>query len=408
MIRVLAHLFLFFFVSCADDTKADISDMKMSSMNEIEIQFVKDTMLVSSEFNIQFNNKSDNVYDKLFVQIKNRFSIYAFDLSLEHSKANLFVDKSITIHSGAYLVSVFSDGLLLGETSFYLEPNIPKGKIETYFGPKSLFASDEDQSMIINIPRDEFGNPALSKVKYSKLVDQKITKLPEKNNNNLISYETLQSLEQKGKQLILASSGESSIREQELIIKSGVPNQIEIELIDYHPFADSRNNIHLVTKPVVDAHGDIVEDGTLINFTYLDAKTKKTIAQYASFTINGVATVYMSNPKTASKLKVFAHQYNSARSNELFLEFDSYIYDFELQQKGDIVLAKQVKAKLGQLVSDGTVGIAVIKSTQEIFEAESEEGDFIFKIDPSYFKTKQDSVVVTIGGISKSIFVSHE
>ena len=151
----------------------------------------------------------------------------------------------------------------------------------------------------------------------------------------------------------------------------------------------------------------MVEDGTVITYTVQDLSTGKILSLYTGMTINGVSTIYIQNPKVARSVKIFASHYGHALSEAIELSFNAYVSDFILIEKDDTIETEPIKVNTGQLIADGTVGLAEVLSTGEVFESESLDGQFIFKIDPSYLQTKEDVVKVTIGGISKSIVVNY-
>ena len=152
--------------------------------------------------------------------------------------------------------------------------------MESFHGPKSLFINDDNESMLVVIPRDEFDNPSPSSIDFKSIKEGKLQYEKVSHTSNLVSYTTFPSPQKKTKQILSASRGQTSIREQQLIAKSGIPKEIEIKLIEHFPFADGRQYFQLSSNPIVDDNGELVEDGTLINYLAKDKKDNTLLQQY--------------------------------------------------------------------------------------------------------------------------------
>ena len=307
--------------------------------------------------------------------------------------------------AGEVKVFLFHQDKLIQKSSYFIKPLDAIDKMQNFNGPKDLFAGDDDGSMNVSIPHDQFENPLLppSVVVYQSSYNGVTQTTEEKPIENLISYQITKSKTQKGKYLIGSKSKQGFSKEQELLIGASMPKSFNIELLSFHPFADSRQFIQLKTSVLKDKYDNIIADGTLINFTIEEAESL--VGVYQSFTIGGIANVYIENPSQATSWIIQASLHDEIKSNRIPLSFSKNVNDFDLlwDNKSQTLSIGPVVGILGQFVPDGTE--VIISNEQKELETYIylEEGKYSYQLPFDWIEKSPKQLKVLIGGQHKII-----
>ena len=258
--------------------------------------------------------------------------------------------------AGEVMVELTYRGKEIDRKKYFIQPQGAIDKMQNFNGPKDLFADDNDASMNVSIPHDKYDNPLLppSTVNYQASFEGQIQNAVERPVENLIAYQITPSKIKKGKYLIGSSSSDGFSQEQELIIGAAMPDKFTIELLSFHPFADSRQFIHLKTSVLQDKAQNIVADGTLINFNIKE--NESLVGSYQAFTIGGIANVYIENPSNAISWSIQASLHDGILSNIIPLSFSKNVNDFEASynRNNSSIEIGPVVGILGQYAPDGT------------------------------------------------------
>ncbi len=311
--------------------------------------------------------------------------------------------------AGEVNLYVLFEGKLIGKDKYFIKPLEGLNKIQIFNGPKELFAEDEDASMIVAIPHDPFGNPLLppSTVNFRSNFEGKLKEESNAEIKHLTAYKITKSKSKQGKYIIGVNSSEANAQEQELIIGANMPSSFTIELLSFYPFADSRQNIHIKTDVIKDNLGNIVADGTMINF--IIKQNEELYGVYQSYTIGGIANIYIQNPNNATVWQITGGLYDNIISNEITLNFSKNINDFKLHWNHDkkILNVGPVIGDLGQFVPDGSeVRISSINHGLEDF-VYLENGIINYKLNFEWIAKDPKQLEVLIGGLQKMISIEE-
>lgn len=400
----ILSLFLFCFIACK---KTKVIEQEKSLTQEATANIeIKETYVLEEEIKAKIVLSNIPVEVNCHITLGNRFADQIIPIETKNGTSNLSLG-SFT-QSGNLSLSCSCDGEILDFKTTQIQAGPGANKMEAYNGPKSLLSYDDVSSMLVVIPKDKYGNPVKenTEVNFSKQYPNLIQLNSSEKTQNLVAYKITQSIGKSGKILLGANCDNAFIAEQEIQVQATLPKKITIETIEVHPNADSRQNIHIATLPILDVNGNPVADGTKINFIVLNAIGKQ--AQYASFTINGIARVLIQNPSKAARWQVIATLYGSVFSNILNFHFASFIMPFELElsKNNESLKAGPLSTSLGQLAPDGTIAkIKLLNGTKIILEttAEAVDGFIEYQI-PSRFRKMDDiNCLIEIGGLKNNI-----
>ena len=259
---------------------------------------------------------------------------------------------SISIYSGFVTIKIIHCQNLLSKKKIYISSLHPVGAIEAYLGPKTLAIDQNMQSMLCLIPKDKYGN-ALEEsdsihfsTKYRNMDNIKVKKGIE----NLLSFIKIKNNRQVGKVLLGAKCEDTYIDEQEVAIVEGPMQEVKINILELHPYSDQRQIVHLNTDVILDELGNIVADGTSVIFVVYEKGEIK--AQYQTYTVSGIANIYIENPKKATTWDVSI--VGAPKSSEIQLTFYDNLESIPLRIEKEHLVVGPVVGSLDQYIPDGT------------------------------------------------------
>ncbi len=257
--------------------------------------------------------------------------------------------------SGVLEWRLLADSHVLTTGRLEIQPNKEnKRMMETYMGPPSIFANGLDQSMIVALPQDSFGNPLTEgtpiQVKKQIKGDGQSKTIATKHS---IAYDYVTSDYKTGQYFVAAQYGTQVSKEMVVKVMPSTPIDFEINASKEHPYADGNQLVTFSTSVITDEHGNIVADGTLVLFNIEPSGLSpiKTSGQ----TLNGIAKATILHPEEKDTWHVTAFILGSAQSNTLQLDFKSIMNDFDVRfdpNRNELVVGP-LKSYLDQLVPDG-------------------------------------------------------
>lgn len=401
---------LLFFIGCKSEKAIDefsTQQVDISATLQITPEFIKagENILIEAQLSsTEFKN------DWFQLHLNSTIGTRVYKAQSKQGKLTFKIPAAENeLACKVWLKLVYKDQLI-SRDYFNILPQVASDKIVSYNGPKTLFAQDDDGSMNVSIPHDEFENPLIPRsiVNYSSSFNGQAKQSSKAFVNHLIAYKITQSRTQKGKFLIGTSAYEGYSREQELIIEPVMPHDLKIEVIKFYPFADSRQFVHLRSKVIKDKLNNIVTDGTIVNFVIYEKS--ELVASYQAFTISGVANVFIENPTTKRSWQVFASLYGSAVSNPINLNFDKNVKTFKVIQEANTnhIIIGPVFGNLGQMVPDGTpVTITLLdQKYTDLQYIESGKLNYAFPFD--WTVSYPAKVQINIGGQKQNIIIERE
>ena len=327
---------------------------------------LRDTFVAGETISISFSN-TNNGTPLLFVQ--NSYSSTLLKATTQNDSFNFTFPDWLAKKTGTvnWTLLLGKKKLLAGTIKI-----IPNGDepplIESYFGPRQILAGDNDYSMLVLVPTDNFDNP---------LPNNTLIKINQQYNGNiqsseiktdyLMAWQNIYSRHREGKVLVSAVCNTTSSKELVTEIYPANADDFEISAERVHNFADGNQLLELYTSRIEDAFGNIISDGTLVEFRVINAEGAllKTYGE----TINGVAVAKILHPEFSDDWKIKAYITGLAESNELQLSFTSVANNFpvSLSRSNRLLTVGPVKSFINQLVPDGIrVNLMVFKGEKHL------------------------------------------
>lgn len=311
---------------------------------------------------------------------------------------NLTLKTNWLQQAGRYKLTVIQQNKILATKSFILEASQLIEPLEIYTGPTTILVNGQEESMLTYIPADKYDNGISTPIAINYNTSVSFLTSPTDSIHNLISYKKL-SADIKAEKIILGVSTNALSSTEQVVEKiADWPDNIEIETVQHHPYADNRQYTRLKTKPMYDSYGNQIADGTILLFSQsLDEKLNAT---YKAIVIDGVANAYLRNPDKAG---TFSYQatVGQAESNKILLTYNQLVDNIPYQYSAltSELIVGPIISKLGQLVPDGTE--VNLKTASQEFSSETVDGKAL--LDLQTLSKATDSAILTVGGLQISI-----
>lgn len=308
--------------------------------------------------------------------------------------------------AGEVELILIAESKVLDRHKFTVHPQRGVHLIESYMGPKTILVGGKEKAMLTNVTTDKYGNPVKdgTAIDYSlRFPSGEVINFDERS-NHLVSFIQFRSKYKTGKIIIGASGDRASIREQEVRIIPGSPASIRLELVEWFPYADSRQMVWLRTGVIRDQLKNVVADGTTIKFYVED--NEGGLSEYKSFTVGGIANVYIENPTIESSWEVYATAYEKVRSNSITLDFKTNIESvrYAYNKNSHTIKVGPIISGLGQHVNDGTqISLVVSDGTEDTkYQDQAVDGYCEIKLKGKKFDQGTYGIALEVGG-EKSI-----
>ena len=350
---------------------------------------------------VSLSFKTDALKENLKLQIKNAYGNAILSPENTEDQRVIFnIPKNFTRIAGPCRWKVLLNGHTLREGKFDIATNTPKATyIESYFGPRSVTAGNNDFSMLTISPTDAYDNPLDDgtevTVKYQfqeNIEEQKIT------TESFYAFYNVRSTLESGRILVSSECNGVTSKELATIVYPSNATDFTISSSSAHDFADGNQIITFTSDIIKDEFGNLVTNGTLVTFVI---KNENDAHLYTiGTTINGIAEAKTLHPDNASKWGIQAFVTGAAESNITEYTFKAAIKDYPVHfSKGNRNIAiGPFESFMKQLIPDGLLLQLDIYDTEGIFitskktttkngvcniflgEHFLKEGDYILKI----------------------------
>lgn len=324
------------------------------------------------------------------LHIQTALSSYQIDFLINKVYSSLDISGDYTSDTGITSYSLLVGREIKDHSSLLIKAADIVDPIKVFTGPNSIWVNDIQESMVVALPKDVYGNAAREgdSISIRSRHPDGNEQVEEVKIKNQLAFRKLSSKNKAGKIFAGLESIEAGSKEQRLDAIGLWPTVIKIQVDNYLPYADSRQFYKLSTEVMEDVNGDIVTDGTLINFI---AKNGNEISTYKAYSIDGKAHVYMRNPSIASVWKVQASIASDVvKSEEIELEFASNVKEIVYELEADRLTVGPIKSYIGQYVPDGTK--VLLNIGRDTLVKEIEDGFVQFPI--SY---KEEYIYLSVG-----------
>ncbi|WP_241480016.1 hypothetical protein [Kordia jejudonensis] len=279
--------------------------------------------------------------------------------------------------------------------------------METYVGPPSIAAGENDYTMLVVIPTDALDNPIQENtevaLKRQFLANEQQETILTK---NLIAYQNIYSPSESGRMLLATECLGLNSKEYTVNVLPAISTDFEIFAKRPHEYADGNQITTFTTSILKDKNDNIISDGTFVAFfiTNINGNLLKT----SGMTIDGVATAKMIHPDHQETWSVKAIVAGISESNKISLRYKKVIEDFTItfSEKNRNIEVGPLKSFMNQLIPDGLQVKLIVSQSGKIIETaikESRDGFVNFELNPNILSNGNYDLEITTAGITKTI-----
>ena len=387
-----AYLYILFFFLLACKPK----ELVLPEVTEaFEIIVPTNYVTAGSAISIQLINEENYQGDAQLI-IESPLTKHVVDFNITDELQDIDLDGSYIIDAGLINAILLVGNQIKDQKTFRIKSSDIISPIELFTGPMTIWVNNIQESMVVALPKDEYANAGREGdaiLFQSRHPDGNISAHDIRIEHQL-AYKKLNSEFKSGKVFIGTSEEESGAKEQRVDVIPLWPNGMEIEVVDHIPYADNRQFYKLTTDVLKDINGDVVSDGTLVHFI---VRHKRKSVSYNSYSIDGVANVYIRNPSYASRWFAKAVVGDQVIvSNTVTLDFETNVKSIPIELINDAIIVGPIASYIGQFIPDGTQ-VRLKNNGTSIIE-ESEDGMVKFE-KPQVLSQPQ----IIVGGVIKEI-----
>ena len=352
---------------------------------------------------------ADRQSENIKLHIKNAFGTLLLPYQKQNDQIVFTLPTNFTRKAGLCFWKLIQENETLLKGNIDIIPMTEKGtNMETYFGPRSITAGDNDYSMLVIAPTDVYDNTVSNGTEVTiktqfleKISDIKVA------TNNLMAWYNVRSPQKSGRILVTALCNGTTSNELTTIVFPANSTDFKINAIMDHDFADGNQIIKFKSDKIKDEFGNVVSDGTLV--TFMIKNQKDAYFYTVGTTIDGVVEARTLHPSAAAEWNVQAYITGASKSNAINVSFKTAIADYEIYfSKGNRNIdIGPLKSFMKQLVPDGIlVQLDIYSSTGEFIETKkttTKKGVSNIFLSPEYLPDGTYTFIIEAAGIKKEI-----
>lgn len=277
--------------------------------------------------------------------------------------------------------------------------------LESYIGPPSIIAGGKDYTMQIVVPTDAYDNPlpdSTAVVMKHQFLDTEKEKILY--SKDMIGWTNIFSYPQSGRLLLFSKVDKKVSKEFSVDVFPALPENFQIRSKRKHEYADGNQITKFVTSIIKDEYGNIISDGTLVDFVIKDKKGLLLHTQGS--TINGQAIAKILHPDQKETWEITAYVQGMAESNMLTIEYTQVLDDFKVQFNSNNreIIIGPLQSFMEQLIPDGAMVRMDIFKEQKKIDTKvktSSEGIVRFLLQEGFYPSGSYDIQITALGVQK-------
>lgn len=279
--------------------------------------------------------------------------------------------------------------------------------METYVGPPSIAADENDYTMLVVIPTDALDNPVKENTKVALKRQFLATEQQETiQTKNLIAYQNIYAPTKSGRMLLATECLGLNSKEFTVNVLPAISTDFEIYAKRPHEYADGNQITTFTTSILKDENNNIVSDGTFVEF-FIE-NTDGNLLKTSGMTIDGVATAQLLHPDHAETWKVQAFVTGISKSNTISLTYKKVMDDFTISfsKNNRNIKIGPLRSFMNQLIPDGLQVTCIVSQNGKVIESylkESRDGFVNFELNPNILSNGNYDFEITTAGITKTV-----
>ena len=405
--KLMHYIWLMCFGAISCSKSVDAPSEKTAA--PIEIITTQKEFVAGEPIQLQFDGAADNQ----LLLIQNAWGTIGLPPDTANTQLTFSLPAHISQKSGLNHWILIQEKTKIAKGDFTILPSKElSDAMESYIGPTSIFADNQDQAMMVSLPQDTFGNP---------LPNGNTIELTEKfkanqesysvNVQDMIGFDFIGGHTKVGDIFITSTLDNQVSKEFTISVVPTKAADFTISSERQHSFADGNQIVSFKTSVINDRNGNKIADGTLVNFVIEDASGNS--YQTYGQTLNGLAVGKMLHPEAPTQWNVKAHISGLSQSNHLELAFDAAVLDYSvhISEDGRIITVGPILSYMKQWIPDG-MGIHLeIKSPDGksllTLETTSRKGMGKFEL-PENMNAYENTVKINVAGIKKRIIGTED
>lgn len=331
-------------------------------VEESKHRFVPEINLVSKQNNfvagdsISLIFKTDTIVNNLKLQVKNAYgNTLLAPNEIENKLMQFKVPKNYARLAGPCRWTLIHEDETILNGKFEITVNSAKDTyIESYFGPRSITAGNNDFSMLTIAPTDIYDNPLDNDtevtVKYQFLENISELKIT---TESFIAWYNVGSTIKSGRILVTSECNGTSSKELTTIVYPANAVNFSISASSAHSFADGNQIITFKSDIIKDEFENTVSDGTLV--TFIIKNENNSYLYTIGTTLGGIVEARTLHPDKASKWEIQAFITGAAESDITEFSFKAAIKDYPVHfSRGNRQIdIGPFESFMNQLIPDG-------------------------------------------------------
>ncbi|GER60025.1 hypothetical protein ULMA_21330 [Patiriisocius marinus] len=318
-----------------------------------KIEIPRDQQVSSNGINVNFKEYKLSQLESIRFIVSGTFGTSVLKPTEDSGLARVVIPSEISQIAGQLEWILMEHEHFLEKGDFRLMPTASLGTVENYLGPRSITASKRDNTMLVTVPTDSLDNmlPDDTAISMNHQFKGQTVKTPVKLKAGF-GWKRIAAPLVTGRLSTGSTVGVISSKELVADVFPDIAQDFSINYERTHPFADGNELMSIKTSQIKDAQGNIMTDGTLVNFFIVDEKNNHW--QTTSSTINGYAFAKILHPELPCTLSVNAVIKGMAESPKMTVDFKSIITEIPKAIFDNSTLkVGPLTSYLGQLVQDG-------------------------------------------------------
>lgn len=291
-----------------------------------------------------------------------------------------------------------------------IKPMSSTNDIEVYIGPTTMTAGTSESAMTSVILTDKYdnvlpngSNATITSTHHSTILSQPTT------THDGIAFIYHNAPKKAGNAFTSVKSGGTVSEEYTYQINASTAQSIGISADQQHTYADGSTTLIISTNLIKDQYGNVIENGTLINFIAEDRQGRISSAQ--GYTVGGIATGVFVHPESETTWSIYA-SVSGKSSNRLLLEYDTAVKNLplDLSQDGQLIVGP-LTSYIDQLIPDGMpIHIDIYRDQEHIYSRTSytKKGIIDFNLNNVMTHPLDDAISVTVTGAGLSDSITYQ
>ncbi len=334
-------------------------------------------------------------------------SSYGSSLILPSShleKGHFSLPNHLTSKKGILDFQLISPNKILYKGSISIIANTKSTTLmESYIGPPSISAGTNDYTMLVAVPTDSLDNPIANNtpvaINHQFLETQKNISVHTK---DFIAWKRIYSYKASGRILVSSKVHNTTSKEFSIEVFPAQPTHFTLNYKRKHAYADGNQVTTFVTSIIKDRYGNVISDGTLIDFSITN--TKGRVLKTQGISINGIATAKMLHPDHKETWSITSYVSGMATSNTITINYTSVTKNLPIAfaEKNRQITIGPLRSFMGQLIPDGAVVKLTIFKNRKKIETKlktTSKGITVFQLEEGFYPTNIYSFTIEALGL---------